>query len=245
MASDDVHEWISIEVDGETYQFDLTFLTSSWRCIYGEGCPGIEEAPAPEAELGCCSHGAHFVDKADRKRVADLAQELTREEWQFKKAAQKAGGPIYKNDDGDWVTRRRKGACIFLNRPDFPGGAGCALHRAALERGERPIDWKPTVCWQLPLHLDYHTDDHGHLTYILREWKRRDWGEGGEEFHWWCTESPEAFIDPDPVYIHLRDDIVELLGEAPYEALVAHLQNRGTEHLLPHPVLRARSDVSK
>src|SRR5690606_4663214 len=45
-----VHEWVSLEVDGETYQFDLTFLTSNWRCLYGDGCPGIDEAPAPELE---------------------------------------------------------------------------------------------------------------------------------------------------------------------------------------------------
>ena len=55
--------------------------------------------------------------------------------------------------------------------------------------GERPIDWKPDVCWQLPLRLQEHTDDHGHVTSTLREWKRRDWGEGGHEFHWWCTDS--------------------------------------------------------
>lgn len=241
MADHDAHEWVSLEVDDETYQFDLTFLTSSWRCIYGEGCPGIGEEPAPELVHGCCSHGAHFVDKADRKRVAALAEQLTKEQWQHKKAAKKAGGPIYKNAEGDWVTRRHKEACIFLNRVGFEKGPGCALHQVALEREERPLDWKPTVCWQLPLRLDYHTDDVGHLTYLLREWKRRDWGEGGEDFHWWCTESSEAFVNDEAVYESLRDDIVELIGEKPYAALVAHIERRGTEQFLPHPALRVRS----
>jgi hypothetical protein len=59
---------------------------------------------------------------------------------------------------------------IFLNRPDFEGGPGCALHVAALEAGERPMDWKPDVCWQLPLRLQEHTDEHGHVTSTLREW---------------------------------------------------------------------------
>ena len=47
------------------------------------------------------------------------------------------------------------GACIFLNRPGFAGGAGCALHLAALAADESPIDWKPSVCWQLPIKVDW------------------------------------------------------------------------------------------
>ena len=99
------------------------------------------------------------------------------------------------------VTRLVDDACIFLNRPGFAGGAGCALHIGALEAGERPLDWKPNVCWQVPIRLEHATDENGHLTSRLREWKRRDWGEGGAEFHWWCTESPEAFVGAEPVYV--------------------------------------------
>ena len=48
-------------------------------------------------------------------------------------------------------TRVVDGACIFLNRTGFAGGAGCALHLAAFDAGESPIDFKPSVCWQLPI----------------------------------------------------------------------------------------------
>ena len=99
------------------------------------------------------------------------------------------------------VTRLVDDACIFLNRPGFAGGAGCALHIAALEAGERPLDWKPNVCWQVPLRLEHSTDENGHVTSRLRDWKRRDWGDGGADFHWWCTESPEAFVGDEPVYL--------------------------------------------
>ena len=117
---------------------------------------------------------------------------------QFHAKAVAAGflAPGEPDDDGEptTVTRLVDDACIFLNRPGFAGGAGCALHIAALEAGERPLDWKPNVCWQVPLRLEHSTDENGHVTSRLREWKRRDWGEGGDEFHWWCTESPEAFV---------------------------------------------------
>ena len=115
----------------------------------------------------------------------------------------KRHGFLARGDDDVTVTRLVDDACIFLNRPDFPGGPGCALHRAALDAGERPMDWKPNVCWQLPLRLDHHTDDNGHITSTLREWKRRDWGPGGAEFHWWCTESPDAFVGTVPVFDYL------------------------------------------
>ena len=238
---DDVHEWVSFDDPDEerTWVFDLTFLTSSWECIFGQGCLGVLNDATPELEQGCCTYGAHFADAADRKRVEKLAKRLTAEQWQHKSAAAKKGGPIKVNDDGEIVSRLVDDACVFLNRPGFPGGAGCALHRAALERDERPIDWKPEVCWQLPLRRVDETDSYGRVTSTLREWKRRDWGPGGDEFHWWCTESSEAFTDKKPVYEYMRDEIIELVGQTPYEMFVDHLRERGVTYL-PHPALKVR-----
>jgi hypothetical protein len=134
------------------------------------------------------------------------------------------------------VTRLVDDACIFLNRPGFEGGVGCALHIAALDAGERPLDWKPNVCWQVPIRLEHETDDNGHVTSRLREWKRRDWGDGGFEFHWWCTEAPEAFTGSEPVYRSSRDEIVALVGEQVYGMLVAQLERPGWVPL-PHPTV--------
>jgi hypothetical protein len=237
-----VHEWVSFEDDdGDTYVFDITFLTSRWTCIFGRGCPGVLDAPAAELVQGCCSYGAHFSDTDDVKRVKKAAKRLTAADWQFKKQAKKLGGPITKNEDGETVSRLLDDACIFLNRPGFATGPGCALHRAALDAGERPLDWKPDVCWQLPLRIDEHTDDNGHTTFTLREWKRRDWGEGGAEFHWWCTDDSLAFRDPQLVYTTLRDEICEMVGTEMYDRLVAYLGTRSSRSLLPHPAVRRRT----
>jgi hypothetical protein len=243
----DRHEWLSVDVDDVTYLFDLTFLTSNWSCIYGQGCQGVLTGPAPELVHGCCTYGAHFVDKADRKKIAAIAETLDADHWQYRAKAEKLGGPIHKNEHGEWVTRTHKGACIFLNRPGFGAGAGCAFHQVALQRGERPLDLKPTVCWQLPLRLEESTDASGRTTLTLREWKRRDWGEGGFEFHWWCTDDPEAFVGAEPVVDHLRDEIIEMVGLGPYEALVEALATRSgarpgqpAEQWLPHPALKKR-----
>jgi hypothetical protein len=237
---EDLHEWVSFEDPEEdrTWMFDVTFLTSPWRCIFGQGCPGVLTGPTPELEEGCCSYGAHFVDEDDHREILALSKELTDEQWQFRRVSARRGGPTRRNRAGDFVTRLVDDACIFLNRPGFPGGAGCALHRAAIELGERPIDWKPDVCWQLPLRRVDTTDDDGHVTSTLREWKRRDWGDGGFEFHWWCTDDSQAFVDRHPVYETLRDEIVELMGEVAYRLFVEHVRSRGNGKYLAHPTLR-------
>ncbi len=236
---EDLHEYISFEDPDEyrTWVFDVTFLMSPWTCIYGRGCPGVLTSPAPELEQGCCSYGAHFVDDEDHDETLTFIERLTDDQWQFRNKAAK-DGPTRRTRSGQWVTRVHQGACIMLNRPDFPGGAGCALHRAALEAGEQPLDWKPDVCWQLPLRLEETTDDHGHVTSTLREWKRRDWGDGGREFDWWCTDAPDAFIAAAPVYETLRDEIIALIGAGPYELVASHLDRRTRWQPLPHPALR-------
>ena len=66
---DDLHEWLAFDDgDGDAWLIDATFLASRWTCIYGSGCRGIE-ADSRMDEHGCCIHGAHFADKADRQRV--------------------------------------------------------------------------------------------------------------------------------------------------------------------------------
>ena len=242
----DLHEYVTFDAPDEqrTLAFDVTFLTSSWTCIYGRGCQGVLTADATDMEQGCCSYGAHLVDEDDANAVLGAADRLTDEQWQHRRLAVRRGGPIRRNRNGTLVTRLVGDACIFLNRPGFPGGAGCALHRGALDAGERPLDWKPDVCWQLPLRLVEATDDAGQVTSTLREWKRRDWGAGGHDFHWWCTDAPDAFVGGAPVYETLRDEIVELVGKWAYEQFVAHVEAtvtaRPTETFLPHPALRHR-----
>ncbi|TDT16307.1 hypothetical protein BDK89_1891 [Ilumatobacter fluminis] len=245
-ASDaDIHEWISFEDDDElrTWEFDATFLRSNYQCIWGCGCQGVLDEPAEELQQGCCSYGAHFVDEDDVQTVVRAFVRTSPEHMQFHAKATKGGflragdGPGDDENGPPTTTRVVDGACIFLNRPGFEGGAGCALHIAAEASGERPIDWKPNVCWQLPIRVDHFTDEQGHVLSRLREWKRRDWGDGGADFAWWCTEAPEAFSGSRPLYLTARDEIVELVGEGVYDRLVELLE-RPDWVPLPHPVAR-------
>jgi hypothetical protein len=243
----DSREWVSFEDEGEerTWVFDVTFLTSNWKCIFGQGCQGVLTGPAAELVQGCCSYGAHFVDKKDVRRVEKIAATLTPEEWQFHGTKKSV---THKNKDGDTVTRLVDDACIFLNRPGFAAGPGCALHVAAVNRGVNPLTYKPEVCWQLPLRREDTVGDEGRVTSTIMQWDRRHWGKGGEEFHWWCTESPDAFVGTKPVYRELEAELTEMVGASVYGRLLAYLRQRDrlrAERVpLPHPAVRNRRQPS-
>lgn len=234
-------EWVSFDdpkEDGRRWQIDVTFLTSSWQCIFGDGCRGVLTEPAPEMVQGCCSYGAHFSNRKDRDRVVRAARQLTDDEWQFAKSGRKKG--VYaksgKDEDGkqEWRTRLVDDACVFLNRPGFPAGAGCALHVHAMRSGEHHSDLKPEVCWQLPLRCVDEEQEDGTVVSTLSEFGRDGWGEGGEDFAWWCTEAPEAFTGSDPVYKSLAEELRKMMGTELYERVARYLDGRGRSQ--PPPV---------
>ncbi|MDE2281484.1 MAG: hypothetical protein KGJ92_01770 [Actinomycetales bacterium] len=239
----DAHEWVSFDDENvqRTWMFDVTFLESNWTCIFGHGCQGVLTGPTPELVQGCCSYGAHFTDDADRERVELAATRLTDDQWQFKK--QGSRGTTRVKRSGEIVTRLVKDACIFLNRPDFHRGPGCALHVLAMDSGESYIPLKPDVCWQLPLHRDDEVAESGHVVTRIGQWDRRDWGDGGFDFHWWCTESPDAFVGAARVIDSMRNELIAMAGEDVYERLLAYVSHRAelpTRTRLAHPVLRRR-----
>ncbi len=240
----DIRQWVSFEdpEENRTWVFDVTFMASSWHCIYGSGCKGILETPDASSDHGCCSHGAHFSGDEDRKRVAKFAKGLGKGDWQFKAEAQQMGGAIGKNEDGEVVTKTHEGACIFLNRKGFPGGSGCALHSYALRNGINPIDAKPDVCWQLPLRREDTRDALGKVTSTITQWDRRHWGEGGEDFGWWCTESPEAFGgNKVPVYETLKNELIGLSNSHVYSMLSEYMTSQaGRSRLIPHQAIRRK-----
>jgi hypothetical protein len=244
-SSGPAREWVSFadpDDEGRTWQVDVTFLLSSWECIFGCGCQGIWTEPTPEKVHGCCTYGAHFSDKADRDHVVKASRSLSADEWQYAELGKKRGvfKKAGKNDDGspDWQTRVVKDACIFLNRPGFAAGPGCALHLHALNVGEHFSEFKPEVCWQVPLRRIDDEQDDGTVVSRLTEFGREGWGEGGEDFGWWCTEAPEAFTGAQPVYESMSVELRKMLGKPLYRQVVEYLDARRAATAFPpvvHP----------
>lgn len=195
-------------VDGTRWTVDLEFLGSNWHCLWGEGCKGILDEPAEALMQGCCSVGAEMLDTDEAMLVAALAPTL--DPARFQRHAEAAEGGVF-SDETRSNTRVVDGACIFFNRPGFAGGVGCALHLTAVDAEEPPMEWKPEVCWQLPLRIDRDRDEHGE-TATLRRWSRADWGTEGETMHWCCTEGTDAYVGAEPVIDSLSEEIEALVG---------------------------------
>ncbi len=222
--------------EAQVIRADLTWLTSSWSCIFGAGCHGIDAA-VPFA--GCCTLGAHFADRDDRRRVGRMAKELTAEDWQLR-AEGRRDGIVDTDEDGQEKTRVLDGACIFLNRPGFAAGAGCALHALALRTGRSIVETKPDVCWQLPIHRSFREIERAdHSTYLevtVTEYDRRAWGPGGHDLDWYCSGSPEAHVGAAPVFESSAEELRALLGEAAYRELARHCRDHlHAKRRLRHP----------
>ena len=239
----------------QRFRCDLTWLTSSWTCIFGTGCQGIY---ADRPDDGCCTLGAHFTDKDDVKRVKAAVRELGEDEWQHHPGSTRVTAWTEAEDDA-LKTKVVDGACIFLNRPGFPAGAGCALHQHAVFTGKAPHTVKPDVCWQLPIRRTYRRvelpDGTSWLETTITEYDRRGWGPGGHDLDWYCSGNPEAHVGREPVFRSNRAELVELMGEAAYAELEvrceAHLASvkavraSGSRKLLPlmvHPATLAAQD---
>lgn len=216
---------------------DLTWLLSSWTCVYGRGCEGVVEGRADD---GCCTHGAFYADDEDEVRIEGYARQLKKKTWEYAAVGRRLGVSEVDELDGEPARRTRTvdGACVFLNRPGFPGGAGCALHALAERIDLHPLETKPDVCWQLPVRRtqDWVTrpDDVEVLVTTIGEFDRRGWGSGGADLHWWCTSSPVAHVGAEPLYLSYAAELTALLGEPAYAEL-ARLCARRAGSTPPHP----------
>ncbi len=242
-------EFVNPADETEVMRCDLTWLTSSYKCIFGEGCRGIY-ADAPD--MGCCTLGAHFADKADEKRVAAYVDMLDENLWQQKPQgrAVKKKDWIEVDEDGERKTRTTtldgQQACVFQNRPDFApskggGGTGCALHALAYVIGKNPVETKPDVCWQLPIRRTFRNverqDGTTYTEVSIGEYDRRGWGPGGHDLDWYCSGNTEAHVAVEPVYVTHEAELTELMGPAAYAELVRHCDAhvRSRSALALHP----------
>jgi hypothetical protein len=239
VAANFVRDWVEFENPAnpeEIFKCDLTWLTSYWQCIYGNGCCGID---ADKPDAGCCSDGAYYTGKEDEKRVFEAAKKLTRADWQFYDQARpkKVGGKLQITEiglDKDRKTKKIKDSCIFLNRvgyeaPGYTGSFGCALHHLALKEQAHFVDTKPDICWQLPIRRSWETREYGDeeiTVVVIGEYTRTAWGEGGADFDWYCTSNSEAHVGRVPVYKSSEVELTKMMGRKGYAELVKLCDSR-------------------
>ena len=229
----------------QVFRCDLTWLTSRWTCIFGRGCQGIY---ADRPDDGCCTLGAHFADDEDEQRVGRAVSQLTAASWQFERQGRTGGWVELESPEhaaeGELSGRKTRtvdGACVFLNRPGFAGGEGCALHVLAEQQGRPFLETKPDVCWQLPLRRQFRTvrrtDETTYTEVSIGEYGRDGWGPGGHDLDWYCSSNTEAHRGSEPVFRSSEAELVALMGAAGYAVLAAFCEDfeRRESGLMRHP----------
>lgn len=225
-------EWFEVYNPDDPFHlftFDVTWLASYYQCGYGTTCQGIDGTPSH----GCCPHGAFLVDAAERRNLTALVPQLTRSEWE-KYTDEPEGWMEWDeiDDEPNPKTAVVNGMCIFANSASFPGGTGCALHLHALNNGLDPVQVKPEVCWQLPLRRLEDYEDRADGSEILHttitEYIRRGWGDGGEDFTWYCTTNPACHNAAEPLWKTAKSELIAMCGEKVYALLADFMKSRGT-----------------
>lgn len=250
VAPDFAREWFEFTNPDDpehVFSIDLTWVESHYSCKFGTSdCFGIREGIT---DVACCTHGAFLADETDQDQLFDAVREMPAKYWQLRPSNTEEhlsgvapAGELEpwlvwdeeENDDGEMEpslkTRTVDGGCIFANRHGWGTGAGCALHQWAVAEGEELTVVKPEVCWQVPIrrHEDYETrsDDVEILRTVISEYDRRAWGNGGEEFDWWCSSAPQCHTTTDPLWKTHREELVAVMGQRNYEILASHCQLR-------------------
>jgi hypothetical protein len=218
----DWFEFVDPENPKQLFKCDLTWLTSYWNCTFGRGCKGIDKNLA---DHGCCSDGAYYSDTEDEKRVIKAAKRLKKENWQNFDIARKNGKFNISEIglDKDRKTRKVNKTCIFFNEKKFSEKYfGCALHHLANEENIHFVETKPDICWQLPLRRSWEVRENGDKKIdivVIGEYTRKSWGEGGEDFDWYCTSNSEAHTSIIPVYLSQKIELIHLMNKSAYKVL--------------------------
>ena len=204
---DDRHEWFSFEDPNEdrTWMFDVTFLLSNWTCIWGAGCQGVLTGPAAGAQPGVLLV-RRALPRQRRLQAGDPLRQAAHARAVAVPRRREEAGRVRDPPEERRLAHPARGRRVHL--PEPPGLRGRRGLRAPHRRASRPASasstGSPRSAGSCPIRQVDSTDENGHVTSTVREWKRRDWGEGGFEFHWWCTDAPDAFVGQGARVHHAR-----------------------------------------
>ena len=70
---------------------------------------------------------------------------------------------------------------------------------------------------------------------VIAEYDRRGWGPGGHDLDWYCSGNTEAHVGMEPVYLSMRAELVELMGQKGYDELATYCQAHDRRRLVLHP----------
>jgi|SRR6185369_10871815 len=227
------------------YRINVSFMLSNWKCIFGEGCPGVLVSGAM-TDRGCCQIGVH-IERDELARVnkyvkmltpADLDSELLKDVkqngWKYNETDEE-----HRSDGYTKHTRVVDGACVLANRAGGSSGQiGCSLHVLAKRIGISPTETKPNICWQLPVVAqEEYDEDRDEYVITVTNTPGEQWGSRytTEVTHpgWFCTETPDAYRGDDTVYVTNEDSLRKQMGDDAYDKMSAELDQLARRFRMP------------
>lgn len=216
------YDWYEFSVKGDSEEHgellrvkvNVSFMLSTWKCIFGQGCPGVLISGAME-DRGCCQIGVHMENTTDDyKRVRGYVEQLTEEDldadrlkvvksnngkgWRYRDTSGEDGASTLEGYE--WHTKVVDGACVLANRAGgSTGKLGCSLHVLANRLGLHHSDTKPNICWQIPMAItEEYDEDLDQTVMTVDGTPAAVWGSTNmRSLHspgWWCTETPDAYV---------------------------------------------------
>ncbi len=142
--------------------------------------------------------------------------------------------------NGEIVTAWCRTRASSSTGPDFPRGPGCALHVMAMDNdGELHPAQARSLLATTPSPRRRESWTNGHVMTRIAQWDRQHWGAGGDEFHWWCTEDPAAFVGATRVVDSMSEELIAIVGpQRRTSTLLAYMDQRlarGARHAAPPP----------
>jgi hypothetical protein len=240
-------EWLTFpDPADEDRQFrvNVSFLLSSYECIYGCGCPGLLNRKA-SADIACCERGVTFMDEDDFEHVAEMVDGLTAEDCDNIEHVRTRGWYLASKSGRPYKTRKLGDGCIFANRAGGPAGKpGCAFHHLADRLGVHHSETKPFICWTIPLNFSDEdpVEPGGRSTTLVTAFTADAWGgtddaeepDGRGHMGYWCVDTPDAYRGTRPVYRSMERELRRGMGDAGYERMVELLEEIG-ERRYPMP----------
>ena len=211
---------------------DLTWLTSRYTCIFGQGCHGIyATSPTPAAARWARTSPTRTTRSGWRSSSTSSTETL----WQHQPARPRCASEdwIETDDEGERKTRTlevdgQRG--VHLPQPHrLPRrGAGCALHALALSRAatrSRPSRTCAGSC-RSGAPSGRSSGRTGRRTRRSRSASTTAaaGAPGGHDLDWYCSGNTEAHVAVEPLYVTNEPELVELMGRAAYDELVRALR---------------------
>lgn len=227
-----VIDWVTFvdpEDDSHLFRVNASFLTSTYRCLFGAGkCPGLMTKRVAYDD-GCCHRGVTFMSEEDFDLVSKSVSELTPEDADNYEHIKNVGW--YQTLNGTpYKTRKKNDRCIFQNRVDGPlGKPGCAFHHLQMRTNRTGIEVKPEICATVPLSIGWVEEEWYGVT-VISAIDATDWGGDEDYVGWWCCDTPDAYLEGqggDPVYLDMADALIHQMGQKGYDEMCRIFSERG------------------